>query len=154
MVIQQIVVILVFSWEDELRALSGDLSEGSVKMQILNLWVWHRTWGSVFLPGSQKTELMLICVLSSEVVERITPSFGGGYALNGSTVYWFFVRGYDKGYRWTATGNRCIGQGLGRGHRASITSLGTPSCSLPGMLLPTPPQPPPYFCNSTIHWKE
>ena len=37
MVVQQKVVILVFSWEDKLRSLSGDLSEGSLKLQILNL---------------------------------------------------------------------------------------------------------------------
>ena len=53
----------------------------------------------MFLPGSQKRELMLICVLSSEVVERIMPSFREGCALNGSAIYCFFAKGYDQGYR-------------------------------------------------------
>ena len=84
----------------------------------------------MFLPSSQKRELMLICVLSSEVVERITPSFGEGCALKGSAVYCFFAKGYDQGYRWTPAGNRCVARVWGEG-----TELPWPLWALSGTSL-------------------
>lgn len=73
--------------------------------------------------------LIDLCALSSKTVVRITPSFWKEFVLNDNTVTGLFLK--DIRYRWTPMWNRCVGQGLGKACRASMTSLGTPACSPP-----------------------